>query len=303
MRILGFLATCCVVVAAACSSPSPSEPWKIIAPAPVSATFIGAGDMGRCRTSNPAATAALIQAVQGAVYTTGDNAYEDGTAQEFAECYDPSWGAFKDRTYPTPGNHDYNTPGATGYYGYFGSRAGPAGRGYYSFKLGAWHMLALNSAIEDSAAVAAQEAWVRAELARSRAGCVAAYWHHPTFSSSLGLGGLGTDMRPIWRLLYDHGADLIITGHHHVYERFAPQDPDGKLDTARGIRSFIVGTGGHSMIRKTGSAANSELINDQVFGVLKFELHPTSYDWQFLSTTGSFTDTGSQPCHAKPSLQ
>lgn len=286
-----LLVTCCGGGASSTST-APS-------PVPGPATLIGAGDIALCGSTYTAATATLIANTEGTIFTLGDNVYSSGTPEEFAQCYEPTWGRFKSRTYPTPGNHDYNTAGATGYFDYFGNRAGADRTGYFSYDLGAWHIVSLNSNV-DASASSAQAAWLRQDLSQTRAGCILAYWHHPTFTSSPGYGGFGSDMREVWRILYAARADVILNGHHHVYERFAQQDPDGRADAGRGIREFIVGTGGHSLIPKTGSAPNSEVFSDQSFGVLKLTLDATSYRWDFIPVSGgTFTDSGSTQCLAK----
>lgn len=264
-------------------------------PPPPGAVFVGAGDIGRCTSSADEATAALIAGIPGTVYTLGDNVYESGTATEFTNCYHPSWGQHKSRTRPVPGNHDYLTSGATGYYGYFGAGAGPSGRGYYSYELGSWHIVALNSEVSMSAG-SAQETWLRADLAANPAQCVLAYWHKPRFSS--GSHGNLTVSQAIWNLLYDARAELVLVGHDHNYERFAPQTPAGAADPVRGIRQFVVGTGGTGLRSLGTRKSNSEVFDATAHGVLKLTLSAGSYSWQFIPIPGrSFTDSGSGTCH------
>ena len=271
------------------------------APAAVDPILVGAGDIADCGSGTPAesvaaATATLLDGIPGTVFTAGDNAYNSGTEAEYHNCYDPTWGRHKARTRPTPGNHEYNTPGAAPYYAYFGASAGPVGLGYYSYNRGAWHIVALNSNIE-AGADSAQARWLTADLAAHRTVCTLAYWHHPVFSS----GDHGNDphMREIWRILYAFGADVVINGHEHNYERFAPQSPDGAADSAHGIREFVVGTGGVSL-RSVGSPKpNSEVRDDATHGVIKLTLHAASYTWEFVPIAGeTFTDTGSAACVA-----
>jgi hypothetical protein len=269
--------------------------------------LVGAGDIADCGSRGPAEsgaekTAIVLDGIAGMVFTTGDNAYNSGTEAEFRDCYGPTWGRHKGRTRPTAGNHEYNTPGATPYYAYFGASAGPAGLGYYSYNLGAWHIVALNSNI-DASAESTQARWLTADLAAHRTVCTLAYWHHPVFSS----GDHGNDpyMQEIWRILYAFGADVVIAGHDHNYERFAPQSADGAADSAHGIREFVVGTGGTSL-RSVGSPEpNSEVSDDQAHGVLKLTLRPASYVWEFVPIAGeTFTDTGSASCvEAAPGLR
>src|SRR5437773_6683281 len=255
-----------------------------------SVVFVGAGDIADCSGSGDEATAALLDNIAGTVFTAGDNVYPDGTDAQFTQCYDPSWGRHKARTRPTPGNHDYHTTGASGYYGYFGSLAGPSGQGYYSYDLGAWHLISLNSNASMSAG-SAQETWLRQDLAASTKQCTIAYWHHPRFSSGTQHGSLSS-AEPLWQALYDAGADIVLNGHEHNYERFAPQTPTGTADPTRGIREFVVGTGGESHYNDQGTPLpNSELFNGTTFGVLKLTLSAGSYTWQFIPVSGgTFTD-------------
>lgn len=257
--------------------------------------LVGAGDIAACDNSGDEATANLLDGIDGTVFTTGDNAYPNGTASEFANCYDPSWGRHKARTYPSVGNHDYQTPNAAGYFSYFGPEAGKPTEGYYSYDLGAWHIIVLNSNISVDAG-SAQEQWLRADLAAHPAVCTAAYWHHPRFSSGV-VHGSSSSMQPLWQALYDYGADVVLNGHEHNYERFAPQDPQGNADPARGIREFVVGMGGRSHYEFGTPIANSEVRNSDTYGVLKLTLHPTSYTWEFIPEAGkTFTDSGTALC-------
>src|SRR6185437_10164083 len=212
-------------------------------------------------------TARILDGIGGTVFALGDNAYPSGRTEDYRNCYDPSWGRHFGRTRPVPGNHDYESPGAEPYYTYFGAQAGPAGLGYYSFDLGAWHIIALNSNIP-AQINSAQGQWLQADLA-ANAGtkCTLAMWHHPLFTS--GLNGDSADMRDFWQLLYAGGADVVLNGHDHDYERFAPQDPNGRPDAARGIREFVVGTGGGVLRPFVTLHANSEARVAQIFGVLK----------------------------------
>jgi hypothetical protein len=210
-------------------------------------------------------------------------------------CYEPSWGRHKSRTYPSPGNHDHHTQGAAAYYNYFGPVAGEPGKGYYSYSLGTWHIIVLNSEIGVSAG-SDQEQWLRTDLAANPATCTLAYWHVPRFSSG-DLHGNSVRMQPLWQALYDHGADVVLNGHEHHYERFAPQDPQGNADPVRGIRQFVVGTGGYSHYSITNPIANSEVHNTDTFGVLKLTLHSDSYSWEFIPEAGGiFSDSGTAPC-------
>jgi acid phosphatase type 7 len=234
-----------------------------------------------------------------AVLVLGDNQYEDGAYAAYIERYEPSWGRVKSITKPVPGNHEYQTPGATGYFDYFGPVAGSRDAGYYSYDVGAWHLIALNSncgPVRGCGAGTREERWLREDLAAHPAKCVLAYWHHPRYSS----GGYdwGSKYEAFWNALYAADADVVLVGHDHHYERFAPQAAAAVADPVRGIRQFIVGTGGKSHSRIRTIQPNSEVRNADTFGVLKLTLHPDSYEWTFVPEAGgSFTDSGSAACH------
>jgi chitodextrinase len=254
-----------------------------------------AGDIATTPT-NSAATAALIEQINPTrALALGDNAYENGDISEFLSFYDPNWGRFKANTSPVPGNHEYQTPGATGYFRCFGARAPAA---YYSFDLGAWHLIALNGEIGVGAG-SAQEQWLRDDLAAHPDRCILAYWHEPRFSSG---AEHGSDPRfdTLWRDLYAARVDVVLNGHEHVYERFAPQNPAGEPD-ANGIRQFTVGTGGASHYSFLSPLRMSQVRDNTSFGVLKMTLHPTGYDWEFVPVAGaSFRDAGSGLCQPPP---
>jgi len=263
--------------------------------------FVGAGDIANCGRIQDEFTAQLLDNIPGTVFTLGDNVYSDGTLTEFKDCYGPTWGRHKERTRPSAGNHDYHTAGAAGHYSYFGAAASPLDtnctancKGYYSYNLGAWHIIALNSEIDHHAG-STQEQWLRADLAANQSVCTLAYWHKPRFSS--GRHGNITNVQPFWQALYEYGADVVLNGHDHIYERFSLQNPSGQADPTRGIREFVVGTGGASLYSFPTVQANSEVRNNTTWGVLKLTLHPTSYDWEFIPIAGqTFTDTGSTNC-------
>jgi acid phosphatase type 7 len=264
-----------------------------------SATLLAAGDIAGCSTNGDEATAKLLDGLAGTVATLGDNVYESGTASEFIQCYEPTWGRHKSRTKPAPGNHEYLTSGASGYYGYFGAAAGDSTKGYYSYELGSWHIVVLNSncsAIGGCTAGSAQETWLRQDLAANPTSCTLAYWHHPRFS----FGEYSNDprMQALWQALDEAGAEIVLSGHDHNYQRYAPLNPDGTRDDASGIRQFVVGTGGRSHYALGSPPANVEASNSDTFGDLQLTLHPTSYDWVFIPIAGqSFTDAGSGICH------
>jgi hypothetical protein len=269
-------------------NPPPSPPVE------PDAVLVGAGDIAMCGSPGVEATAALLDNIPGTVFTAGDNAYPNGSLSDFGACYESTWGRQKHRTRPAPGNHEYYTPGATDYYQYYGSNAGPAGRGYYSYREGAWLVVSLNSNVA-SGSGSPQAEWLKATLAENATPCTLAYWHHPLFTS--GPNGLNPYMRELWRILHEAGAEIVIAAHDHLYERFAPQDADGRYDASRGIRGFTVGTGGAHIYDVRSLQPNSEVIGRE-FGVMKFRLKANSYDWQFIPVAGGrFSDAGSGECH------
>jgi hypothetical protein len=263
--------------------------------------LVGAGDIADCDASQDEATAKLLDSIDGTVFTVGNNVAANGTAAQYRNCYEPTWGRHKPRTRPAPGEHDDTTPDAATYYRYFGDNAGPAGRGYYSYDLGTWHIIALNSET-DASASSAQAQWLRDDLAAHPSRCAVAYWHRPVFSS--GEHGNDLHMRAIWQILYEHGVEVVISGHDRDYERFAPQDPDGKPDP-QGIREFVVGTGGRDLRGFGTIGPNSEVRQSASLGVLKLTLHASNYEWEFVPVAGaSFRDSGAASCiraNAEPS--
>lgn len=284
-------------------TPVPPTPTPTPNPTPSGPTiFVGAGDIAQCvPTLEPAlATGRLVESFGGYIFTIGDNAYYAASDEDFRNCYEPSWGRFKSRTFPVPGNHEYETfRDAAPYYRYFGTQAGPTpGLGYYSYEVGDWHVIALNSNYRQGVGVSAgspQGAWLQADLAAHRnTKCTLAYWHHPLTSS--GPNGPNPEMRDFWRLLYNAGAEVILNGHDHLYERFAPQNADGLRDDARGIRQFTVGTGGAALYDFAARVPNSER-QIKTFGVIKFTLLTDSYQWEFLPLSGGQGDSGIGACH------
>ncbi|PYP58838.1 MAG: hypothetical protein DMD44_06825, partial [Gemmatimonadetes bacterium] len=280
-----------------CHDPAPPPPPPP-PPPPGGVVLVGAGDIANCSSTGDEATAALLDGIQGTVFTSGDNVYPSGSSSDFANCYTPTWGRHKARTRPTPGIHDYNTSGASAYFAYFGSAAGTAGKGYYSYDLGAWHVVALNSQI-DISATSAQLAWLKSDLAAASGRCIVAHFYLPRFSSGTTHGGT-TAVQAAWQVLYDAHAELVLNGHEHNYERFAPQTPTGAADPQSGIREFVVGTGGSESGYPFGTpVANSEVRNNTTFGVLQLTLDSASYSWKFVPVAGkTFTDGGTAPCHA-----
>ena len=280
------------------------------APAPFSGpavTVYAAGDIADCRHRTPdssgaAATAWLVEAGLAAdpgamALTLGDHTYPVGLPAEFSHCYHPTWGRFRERTLPVPGNHEYYTPGAPGYYAYFGARAAQEHGGHYSVQLGKWRIIALNTTLSGAASMR-QLAWLEQELARHPARCALALMHHPRYSS----GGHGANpaMAPLWQALAAGGVELVLSAHDHDYERFAPQDAAGRRDDARGMRQFVVGTGGAMLTPLRPAAANSEVKDNSVHGVLRLDLFDSGYTWEFLAADSDasppFNDRGAGAC-------
>ena len=302
------------------------------APSAAPDVLVGAGEIAECnqgdtpsllraraaaRHSPAAATARLLDRIPGTVFTLGDNAYELGSPFDYAACYDPTWGRHRERTQPSAGNHEYLTPGAAGYFAYFGLRAAPP-LGYYSYDRGGWHVVVLNStpqvyacrppelpppsSPEEGRLCAGdvdQQLWLEGDLtAHAGAECTVAYFHHPRFSS--GPHGSHFQMQRIWDILYRHGVDLVLSAHDHLYERFAPQDPDGALDPDFGIRQFTVGTGGGGLYSAGPRVDNSEVLIEDTFGVLAVSLGRTGYEWAFVAIDRTVRDSGSGSCHGAP---
>ena len=298
----------------ACSSRDRPPAATGFVPLDGAVVLIGAGDIAGCDQQNDQATAMLVDSVlaadsvagiEDAVFTLGDNAYTDGSAAQFARCFTPTWGdpakRIMRKIHPAAGNHDHYTPGAGAYYQYFGDRAGRPGEGYYSYDLGGWHVIVLNSELivnagfSDSARTA-QEVWLAGDLEGHPAKCALAYWHHPRFTS--GLHGSDPKLDPVWRLLYKHGVDLVLNGHDHDYERFLPQTPAGLVDSARGITEIVAGTGGEDL-RPFGSRIerHSAARLQGRAGVLLLSLGAAEYRSVFLDVTGRQWDASSGACH------
>jgi len=311
-------------------TPTPRATFTVFptwTPAPLQpeaqAILIGAGDIEKCGGDGAKQTAEEIEEIiehltgapdtlgapdtQGTpegvgvvgIFTAGDNSNDSGTLDEY-KCFEPDWGRFKERIHPAVGNHDYFTPLAEGYYNYFGAAAGDPTKGYYSFNLGAWHIVMLNSNCDQVGGCNAgspQESWLEADLATYPARCTLAVWHEPLFISG---DDNATFMRSFWQDLYDADAEIVVSGHQHQYERFAPQDTNGNLDLARGLREFVVGTGGGilELSVTTGIRRNSKILISQELGVIEFTLHPTSYEWQFIPVDPhAKADAGQGDCH------
>ncbi len=289
-----------------------SKHWKRPKPTksePKEYTLVGAGDIAWCGNLLGAeATAKLIEKIPGTVFAAGDLAYDRGTWEEFQNCYQPTWGKFKDRTRPAAGNHEYNGSGASGYFRYWGNAAGEPAKGYYSYELGNWHIVVLNTncsvkALGGCAEGSPEETWLREDLKKHADSCIVAYGHHSLFSSGfLPSHAMHPELRAFWRDLYNAHANLVLAGHEHSYERFAPQDPDGQLDEKNGIRQIVAGTGGKSHTPLGFPTPNSEVRNSDAFGVLKLTLSEKSYKWEFIPQAGmTFTDSGEGTCHNRES--
>lgn len=255
--------------------------------------MVAVGDIGMCGSVGVQQAARIAEGIDGQLLLAGDLAYMQGSMTDFMRCFDPYWGQFRRRWRPSPGNHEYDTSGAAGYFQYFGESAGGgAGRSYYAFRTGDWLVLMLDSNVATRIG-SPQYEFVRSELRSNRSQCTLAVWHHPLFSS--GPNGPNVFMRDIWGLLYDNNTDVIVAGHDHFYERFGKQDVDGRSDV-RGIRQFIAGTGGATLYDFQRMTANSQA-RIKSHGVLKLTLSPVSYQWAFIDTTGAIADSGTDGCH------
>lgn len=273
------------VLLAACAQERPARRTSIVA----------AGDIASCWWRGDEMTARLVEDIGGIVAVLGDNAYPDGTDAEYAQCYDRSWGRHKHRTRPAVGNHEYRTKDAGGYFRYFGAAAGPPGKGWYSYAHDGWHVVVLNSD-EPLEVGTEQHSWLVADLRANPTRCTLAYFHHPRWSS--GRHGGRERVTDAYQAMYDAGVDVILSGHDHHYERFAPMNPLGQVDRVRGIRQFVVGTGGAPSYRLRERMAGSEVIAGHVRGVLRLTFHPDAYDWEFVPVPGrKFRDAGRASCH------
>jgi hypothetical protein len=314
----GLLAVLALSSGISVSAQQPEKPKKNISHSKVKAktpsdefTLVGAGDIASCENLLGAeATAKLIEGIPGTVFAAGDLVYNRGTLDEFHNCYQPTWGQFKDRTRPAPGNHEYLGSSASGYFQYWGAKAGDPAKGYYSYDLGSWHIVVINTncsvrTLGGCGQRSPQEVWLRQDLAEHPNACIIAYVHHPLFSSGiLSSHAIHPELRVLWQDLYRAHADLVLAGHEHSYERFAPQTPEGKLDKKNGIRQIVVGTGGNSHTPLGFAQPNSEVRNADTFGVLKLTLAPNSYHWEFVPQAGmTFTDSGESTCHNHQSAE
>jgi hypothetical protein len=302
-----FILTAVPVAALALASLPPDAGGTVAAAAADPVIAVGGdiscdiGSTTDARDCQQGATAALLTGMNpDAVLPLGDEQYQDATAAGFSQKYNPTWGQVKSVSHPVPGNHEYQSANASPYFSYFGSSAGNPANGYYSWNIGAWHVVALNSECNNiaggCAAGGAEEQWLRADLAANAGKCTLAYWHQPRFSS--GNGGSNSLYQPFWQDLYAAHADVVLNGHSHAYERFGPQSPTGAADAA-GPREFVVGTGGVGFLGFSTALPNEQARQNSTFGVMKMTLHATSYDWQFVPVAGgTFSDYGSTNCHA-----
>jgi hypothetical protein len=298
------LLTALLCTLAACGSVESAPPASVPSFAPPASqdevgVLVGSGDIADCARETDEATAALLDGIDGIVFTTGDNVYPAGSASTYAECYGPSWGRHLDRTRPSMGNHDAQGDDGAAYYAYFGDRAGAPGEGWYSYELGSWHIVVLNSECGVAGgceAGSAQHDWLVADLRESQAECTLAYWHHARFSGA----AHGDDPRTsaFWEALHAAAADVVLVGHDHGYQRFAPMEPSGDADPAGGIRQFVIGSGGKELYAFETDAPSTEARDNTSFGVLRLDLRPGAYDWRFIPVEpDGFTDVGSDTCH------
>ncbi|MBI2984312.1 MAG: metallophosphoesterase [Candidatus Kerfeldbacteria bacterium] len=270
-----------------------------VSPDDQAVTLLAAGDIASGGNDHDEETAKILDQLPGTVAALGDEAYPSGRDQDFQECYEPTWGRHRSRTRPTPGNHEYVTDRAAGYFRYFNDQAGDPEQGYYSYRLGEWQVFALNSNCQEIGGCdygSPQQRWLEQALAETKTACALAYSHHPRFSS--GLHGDTEEIDPLWRTLQRGGVDVALAGHDHDYERFAPLDEQGQADPETGTRSFVVGTGGRSLYPLRRVQRGSEARDHKTYGVLRLSLEPTGYRWQFMPVAGStFTDAGTGQCH------
>jgi hypothetical protein len=255
------------------------------------AILLAVGDIAYCDGTADELVGEMAARLPGTIALLGDNAYQHGSAADYAKCFNPTWGGLRDRLRPVPGNHEYETKEAAAYFTYFGASVGQLGEGWYSYDLGAWHLIALNSecgAIRGCGAGSPELAWLVADLAAHPVACTLAYWHHPRYSS--GLHGDNDMTEEFWQALAAAGADVVLEGHDHDYERMAP---------INGIRSFVVGTGGRSLYEWPGSPGQyTEVRANDTYGLLQLTLGAADYSWQFIPASGgSFTDAGTAGCH------
>jgi len=265
-------------------------------------TLVGAGDIAGCAWVEDDATADLLDSIPGVVFTLGDNVYPGGSAGRFRECFGPTWGRHRDRIRPVLGTRDDFSTGAAEYFIYFGAAAGERDRGYYAYDVGNWRVYAMNSVCELAGGCgpgSEQYEWLAADLIERPSHCTLGYWHHPPSAARPGStsGDTPAGVDPLFELLHEANAEIVLAAGAHNYQRFAPLAPDGNPDPAGGVRLFIVGTGGAPLDRLSMRLPPTvEASSDEVHGVLKLALEDGTYDWEFVSTTGDFSDDGSGTC-------
>jgi hypothetical protein len=272
-------------------TPAGGSPIATASTTPAATVLLAVGDIGTCDSVSDERVGELAAGLPGTIALLGDNAYPRGSPEDYSRCFDPTWGALRDRLRPVPGNHEYETRGAAGYFSYFGTGVGDPAEGWYSYDLGEWHLVALNSecdAIGGCGAGSPELRWLIEDLSAHPATCTLAYWHHPRYSS--GFHGTDDMTEALWQALAAAGADVVLSGHDHDYERLSPID---------GIRSFVVGTGGRSLYEWPGSPlVQTEVRADDTYGLLELTLGSTDYAWRFVPASGgSFTDSGEDACH------
>ena len=260
-------------------------------------TLVGAGDIADCGSDGAERTAAMLDTMRGTIFIAGDVAYvSKKNPHPFVTCFDPAWGRHRARIRPAVGNHEYSDEGPAAYFDYFGAQAGPRPGGYYSYDLGTWHVIALNTNIPADAG-SPQLAWLQSDLASHLGRCTVAYMHHPRFSS--GSHAEQDKLVPLWRTFQRFGVSVAIAGHDHIYERFAPLDTNGAPDSVNGIRQFVVGTGGAHRSSIGSVLAGSEVHSTDTFGLLRLSLLKDRYRWEFAPVKKhGFRDAGESACHA-----
>ncbi|ATB29924.1 metallophosphoesterase family protein [Melittangium boletus] len=292
--VVALLVSGCLTACQKHPQETPGKPPEGDPPVTMPQVVLAAGDIGNCNSEGDEATAALLDGLPGTILTLGDNAYPTGSAEAFARCYEPTWGRHKARTRPVPGNHEYLEPEAGPYFDYFGEAAGERGKGYYSYELGTWHVVALNTELTGAASVE-QQRWLREDLKAHPTRCTLAYMHRPLFTSMAVRNNVF--VRPLWEALAEAGAEVVLAGHDHFYERFAPQTPFGEMDAEKGLREFVVGTGGTFFYPLEPAPASSVMRLGDKHGVLKLTLEETGYTWEFLQVDGGVGDQGRGECH------
>jgi hypothetical protein len=286
--------------AAAAAPPPVTHAQSATSPTTSTATLLVAGDIATCKSTADEATARLLDRLPGTIVAIGDLAYPDGSWADFRNCYDPSWGRHAARTRPVIGNHEYKTGSPAAWLAYFHGQGPAAGRTWYAFDAGSWRVYVLDSdctEIGGCSRSSSEGRWLAADLAANQRACSIAFMHHPRFSS--GRHGNNVSVAPLWRMLYDARAELVVSGHDHDYERFALLAPDGRRAPGRGIREFVVGTGGAPLRAfRYPAGPDSQARNSHSHGILQLDLGPRGYTWRFRAVGGSgFTDAGHAGCH------